>query len=76
MLNAFPGKTACKRTLAMTIAGFGFRRLLLELADADDLLHTKLMAVDEDDSETTYLLEMFDDFQRRFPFVSPCKISN
>jgi|DEB0MinimDraft_12_1074336.scaffolds.fasta_scaffold04430_2 alkyl sulfatase BDS1-like metallo-beta-lactamase superfamily hydrolase len=71
VLHAFPGKSHAQATATMTISGLDFKRLMLRLADAPQLMGSGALAIDGDIGALAQLGGLFDQFERRFPIMTP-----
>ncbi len=71
VLFAFPGKLSDAPTATLQLSSLDFKRLMLGIADAGDLLGEERMTIDGDIGALAQLAGMFDTFSRRFPIVTP-----
>jgi len=71
VLNAFPSKHAESPTAALTMASADFKRLMLGLKTAMDLLSDNAMQIDGDAEALATFSGLFDQFNPRFPIVTP-----
>jgi len=70
VLNTFP-KLHPQPTATLKIATLDFKRLMLKLADAAELLASGAMKIDGDAMALAQLGGLFDQFKRRYPLVTP-----
>jgi len=73
VLHAFIGKQHESPTATMKINELDYKRLMMGLADAGQLLEAGALEVDGDLNALTQLAGLFDQFERRFPIVTPRK---
>ncbi|XOV87038.1 MAG: alkyl/aryl-sulfatase [Pseudomonadota bacterium] len=71
VLHAFPGKSHPSPTATLKIASGDFKRLMMGLADAASLLGEGKLEIDGDAGGLAQLAGLFDQFERRFPIVTP-----
>jgi alkyl sulfatase BDS1-like metallo-beta-lactamase superfamily hydrolase len=71
VLHAFPDRRTQGADASLTTTGVDFKRLMLGLTDAMTLLREERLAIDGDVDALASLGEMFDNFTRRFPIVTP-----
>ncbi|MEM9622049.1 MAG: alkyl sulfatase dimerization domain-containing protein [Pseudomonadota bacterium] len=71
VLHAFPGTRSDQPTLTVRTSSLDFKRMMLGLASAQDLLGSGAVEVDGDLGALANLSGMFDRFPRRFPIVTP-----
>jgi len=73
VLHAFIGKQHESPTATMKISELDYKRLMMGLADAGQLLEAGALEVDGDINALAQLAGLFDQFERRFPIVTPRK---
>ncbi len=73
VLHAFIGKQHDSPTATMKIAELDYKRLMMGLADAGQLLESGALEVNGDLEALATLAGLFDQFERRFPIVTPRK---
>ncbi len=73
VLHAFIGKQHESPTATMKINELDYKRLMMGLADAGQLLEAGALEVDGDLNALAQLAGLFDQFERRFPIVTPRK---
>jgi alkyl sulfatase BDS1-like metallo-beta-lactamase superfamily hydrolase len=73
VLHAFIGKQHDSPTATMKINELDYKRLMMGLADAGQLLESGALEVDGDINALAQLAGLFDQFDRRFPIVTPRK---
>jgi alkyl sulfatase BDS1-like metallo-beta-lactamase superfamily hydrolase len=73
VLHAFEGKQHESPTATMKINEIDYKRLMMGLADAGQLLESSALEVDGDITALAQLAGLFDQFDRRFPIVTPRK---
>lgn len=71
VLNAFPNKQHPDPAATLEIATLAFKRLMLRLTTAAELLEAGAMTIDGDAMALAQLGGLFDQFDRRFPLVTP-----
>ena len=71
VLNAFPNKQHPEPAATIEIATLAFKRLMLRLTTAPELLEAGAMTIDGDVMAFAQLGGLFDQFDRRFPLVTP-----
>jgi alkyl sulfatase BDS1-like metallo-beta-lactamase superfamily hydrolase len=73
VLHAFEGKQHESPTATMKINEIDYKRLMMGLADAGQLLESGALEVEGDITALAQLAGLFDQFDRRFPIVTPRK---
>ncbi len=73
VLNTFTGKRHQSPAATVTISELDYKRLMMGLADAGELMQSGAMTVDGDLTALSGLSGLFDQFERRFPIVTPRK---
>jgi len=73
VLHAFHGKQANSPTATMKVASLDYKRLMMGLATAEELLTGGALEIDGDVGALATLAGLFDRFERRFPIVTPRK---
>ncbi|MFT4713909.1 MAG: alkyl sulfatase BDS1-like metallo-beta-lactamase superfamily hydrolase [Candidatus Azotimanducaceae bacterium] len=71
VLNTFPNKQHPSPAATLGIATLDFKRLMLRLTTAPELLEAGTMTIDGDAMALAKLGGLFDQFERRFPLVTP-----
>lgn len=71
VLHAFVGKQHAAPHATLNISGVDFKRLMLRLADGPQLFASGAMTIDGDVNALARLAGLFDQFERRFPIVTP-----
>jgi alkyl sulfatase BDS1-like metallo-beta-lactamase superfamily hydrolase len=71
VLNAFPDKQHPAPATTLGIATLDFKRLMLRLTTAPELLEAGTMTIEGDAMALAQLGGLFDQFERRFPLVTP-----
>ena len=71
VLHAFVGRSHESPTATMKISAMDYKRLMMGLADAAELLGSGALEVDGDITALSQLAGLFDKFERRFPIVTP-----
>lgn len=73
VLHAFHGKQADSPTATMKVASLDYKRLMMGLATAEELLTSGVLEIDGDVGALATLAGLFDRFERRFPIVTARK---
>ncbi len=73
VLHAFIGKQHASPTATMKINELDYKRLMMGLTDAAKLLETGALKIEGDLTALAQLSGLFDQFERRFPIVTPRK---
>jgi alkyl sulfatase BDS1-like metallo-beta-lactamase superfamily hydrolase len=73
VLHAFVGKSHESPTATMKLSSVDYKRLMMGLADAAELLASGALTIDGDLTALAQLAGLFDRFDRRFPIVTPRK---
>ncbi len=71
VLHAFIGKQHPSPTATMKIAELDYKRLMMGLTDAGQLLESGHLVVEGDMNALAQLSGLFDRFERKFPIVTP-----
>jgi alkyl sulfatase BDS1-like metallo-beta-lactamase superfamily hydrolase len=71
VLHAFEGRQASAANATLTLESLDFKRLMMGLADGATLLTDRRLSVDGDLNALLSLTGLFDQFERRFPIVTP-----
>ena len=71
VLHAFANRQASDPTATITLSTLDFKRLMLGVVTAVDLLSSDALVVDGDLDALAALGNMFDSFSRRFPIMTP-----
>jgi alkyl sulfatase BDS1-like metallo-beta-lactamase superfamily hydrolase len=75
VLHAFEGRQAHAPTATLSLSSRDFKRLMLALTPATDLLNAGALEIAGDTSALALLGTLFDQFERRFPLVTPRALS-
>ncbi len=70
VLHAFPGQQDDNPTATLKVSGLNFKRMMLGLTNAMELLENKDLEIEGDLNALAKLTELFDQFSRRFPIVT------
>jgi alkyl sulfatase BDS1-like metallo-beta-lactamase superfamily hydrolase len=73
VLHAFTGKHHDAPAATMKLSSLDFKRLMMGLTTAADLMGKGALDIDGDAGALVALTELFDQFERRFPIVTPRK---
>ena len=73
VLHAFPGRQHDAPTATMKISEMDYKRLMMGLADATQLIESGALKIEGELSALAQLAGLFDQFERRFPIVTPRK---
>lgn len=76
VLHAFPGKQHQNADATLAISSNDFKRLMLKLADPALLIETGALSIQGDLGALAHLAGLFDQFERRFPIVTPRPVPN
>jgi len=71
VLHAFPGRWSDVAEAGLTITALDFKRLMMGLVEAPELLEDGRLQVAGDAGALARLGALFDRFERRFPIVTP-----
>ena len=71
VLHAFADRTDANADASLTLSSLDFKRLVMGLTDAATLLEEDKLAVDGDASVLLLLTSLYDQFERRYPIVTP-----
>ena len=71
VLYARPGRSHAQPTATLRISSLNFKRLMMGLVSAQELLAEDAMQIDGDVMALARLGGLFDRFERRFPIVTP-----
>jgi alkyl sulfatase BDS1-like metallo-beta-lactamase superfamily hydrolase len=71
VLNYFKNPENSAHQVSLTIASLDFKNLLMGATDAATLIEKQQMAIEGDATRLLSLRELFDQFVRRFPLVTP-----
>lgn len=71
VLHAFPGKPHEAPTATLKISTLDFKRLMMGLTDAGTLMENSALLINGDANALADLAGLFDQFERRFPIVTP-----
>ena len=71
VLHAFSGKQADDAVATLKLSSLDFKRLMMGLTDATQLLAEDALEIDGDANALIQLAGLFDQFERRFPIVTP-----
>lgn len=73
VLHAFPGRQQHSVDATLTVATLDFKMMMMELTDAQTLLKNDALEIEGDPNVMTRLVDLFDQFERRFPIVTARK---
>ncbi|MDA1074369.1 MAG: MBL fold metallo-hydrolase [Proteobacteria bacterium] len=73
VLNAFVGRHTDKPNATLKIQGLDFKRLMLGLTNALDLIAQQKLEITGDANALVEMAQLFDQFERRFPIMSARK---
>ena len=73
VLHAFSGRQHESPTATMKISEMDYKRLMMGLTDAAQLIESGALKIDGDVTALAQLAGLFDQFERRFPIVTPRK---
>ncbi|MEX2326493.1 MAG: alkyl sulfatase dimerization domain-containing protein, partial [Pseudomonadales bacterium] len=71
VLHAFMGKQHEAPAATMKLSSLDFKRMMMGLTSAADLMAQGTLEIDGDAGALITLTELFDQFERRFPIVTP-----
>jgi len=71
VLHAFPDRSTAHPTAELTLASLQFKKLMMGITDGATLLGEGELEVKGDLDALTRLTGLFDQFERRFPIVTP-----
>ena len=71
VLHAYRGRSVAAPTVTLTLESRAFRRLMLGIVTAAELLHSNALSMHGDVSALPTFAGLFDRFERRFPLVTP-----
>ena len=71
VLNAFPGRQHPSPSATLKVKTQDFKRMMMGLADAMQLMTDGALEIEGDLNAMATLRELFDQFERRFPIVTP-----
>jgi alkyl sulfatase BDS1-like metallo-beta-lactamase superfamily hydrolase len=71
VLHAFEDRTASNPAAKLTVDSIDFKRMMMGAVTAPDLLQSGGLTVEGDIAALLQLTELFDQFVRRFPIVTP-----
>lgn len=71
VLHAFPNKRSDTPDATLTTTALAFKRMIMGLATAADLMADGALELDGDPNALGALGDLFDRFERRFPIVTP-----
>lgn len=71
VLHAFRGKTSVNPDASLKISSMDYKRMILGLVTAAELLEAQALTLEGDIGALAKLSELFDQFPRRFPIVTP-----
>ena len=73
VLHAFTGRQHESPTATMKISEMDYKRLMMGITDAVQLMESGALEIDGDVNALAQLAGLFDQFERRFPIVTPRK---
>jgi len=71
VLHAFVGKQHESPVATLTVSAIDFKKMMMGLTDAMELLSSGDLEIDGDLNAMATLRDLFDQFERRFPIVTP-----
>lgn len=71
VLQAFTGKQHDSPTATLKVSVLDFKKMMMRLTDAMTLIQEEKLAIEGDAAALAQLAGLFDDFERRFPIVTP-----
>jgi len=71
VLHAFAERREARPTATLTLSTLDFKRLMLGVTNAVDLMSSQALSIEGDVGALSSLGEMFDSFSRRFPIMTP-----
>jgi alkyl sulfatase BDS1-like metallo-beta-lactamase superfamily hydrolase len=71
VLHAFIDKVCEYPSATLKVASFDFKKMMMGITDAQTLLGSGALEIDGDIAALAQLGSMFDQFERRFPIVTP-----
>ncbi|MCB1644290.1 MAG: MBL fold metallo-hydrolase [Pseudomonadales bacterium] len=71
VLNAFPGRQSDSPAVTLKISSLNLKRMMFRLVEASALLENGDLEIEGDVSALAKFSEVFDQFVRRFPIVTP-----
>jgi alkyl sulfatase BDS1-like metallo-beta-lactamase superfamily hydrolase len=71
VLHAFAGRRADDATATLRLASSAFKRMMVGLTTAMELLQNQALGIEGDAGALAGLAGLFDQFERRFPIVTP-----
>jgi alkyl sulfatase BDS1-like metallo-beta-lactamase superfamily hydrolase len=71
VLNYFKASTNAEPQVTLTLETMDFKNLLMGQAEAATLLENQRLTIDGDAERLLALRELFDQFPRRYPLVTP-----
>ena len=74
VMHAFPDRVADAADATLTMASLDFKRMMMGLTEGATLIREKKLAVEGDAKALLALTSLFDQFERRYPIVTPRSI--
>jgi alkyl sulfatase BDS1-like metallo-beta-lactamase superfamily hydrolase len=71
VLNAFPGTSSDNADATLTLESLQFKRLMMGITDGATLVQAGELDIEGDVNALAELAGLFDQFERRFPIVTP-----
>ncbi|HIG39895.1 MAG: alkyl sulfatase dimerization domain-containing protein [bacterium] len=71
VLHAFPGRQHDTPAATLKINAINFKKLMMGLTDAGQLMQDSALEIDGDLTAMVTLRDLFDQFERRFPIMTP-----
>jgi alkyl sulfatase BDS1-like metallo-beta-lactamase superfamily hydrolase len=71
VLHAHPNRSSDAPSASLNMTSLDFKRLMLRLTTAVDLINEQKLEISGDANALLTLADLFDQFERRFPIVSP-----
>ena len=71
VMHAFPDRVADAPDAMLTMASLDFKRMMMGLTEGATLIREKKLAVEGNPEALLALTTLFDQFERRYPIVTP-----
>ncbi|MBX3705743.1 MAG: MBL fold metallo-hydrolase [Pseudomonadales bacterium] len=75
VLHAFPGRTDADADARLALPAYAFKRMMLGLVTATELVEQGQLALEGDPAALARFAGLFDQFERRFPIVTPRRVT-
>ncbi|MFT6752472.1 MAG: alkyl sulfatase BDS1-like metallo-beta-lactamase superfamily hydrolase, partial [Candidatus Azotimanducaceae bacterium] len=73
VLHAFPGRLHASPDATLMVTALNFKKMMMGLTDVMTLLDSGALEIEGDLNAMVILKDLFDQFERRFPIVTPRK---